>query len=189
MFDVINLIFAAGVAVSGINLYSSADTRIADTRESVQAVTFHREFYRSDSHCEFRGVMVPFVRDWDIVRSNAESGVEAVQKAEPDETAGQAFLINEKICDGQSQALMRGDDLWRLREGGTLYRKKSITATDLLTTAKDQQPKWLIQVLDRLARLAPNDPVAAKFLATSKEEIAQLRGVAGGSTLPLQANN
>lgn len=189
MFDFANLLFTVGVVISQVQLYSSHDYKPPVERDAVVAVSMHREWYRSDGSgkCEFKGVMVPFVRDWDVIQ-NRDGMDEVVQKADPESTAGMAFLVNEKVCEGkETEKLMRGGDKYRLVAGGNFYKKHTVMATDLLTTPQNQQPQWLIQVLDRLERIAPNDPVAAEFLKTSAREVAFVRGLADGSIVPQPA--
>jgi len=189
MFDFASLIFTIGVVVSQVQLYSSHDYKPPADQDGVVAVTLHREWYRADGSgkCEFKGVMVPFVRDWDVVQ-NRDGMDEVVQRAEPGKIAGMAFLVNEKVCEGaEPEKLMRGGEKYRLVAGGNFYKKHTVMASDLLTSPKEQQPRWLIQVFDRLERLAPTDPVAAQFLQVSAREIAFIRGLADGSIVPKDA--
>lgn len=186
MFDIINLVFAAGVVISQVQLYSSEDYKAPPQREGIVSVSMHREFYREDGQgkCEFKGVMVPFVRDWDDIRPMGD-GQEMVLKADPETTAGMVFLVNQKVCEGkETEILFRAGDKYRLTEGNNFFKKHSLMATDMLATSKDQQPKWLIQALDRVERLAPTNPTAAQFLETSKNEIAFVRGIADGTVVP-----
>jgi len=183
----LDLIFAAGVVMSGVTLYANDDYKAPAQRDGVQAVSLHREFYREDGRgkCEFKGVMVPFVRDWEEVRRTGEANDEMTLEAKPNATAGAAFLINQRVCEGKApEVLLRGGDKYGLTEGRNFYEKHSVIATDLMTTPQEQQPKWLIQVLDRLERLASTDKAAATFLAVSQQEIAFVRGVVDGSIVP-----
>lgn len=186
MFDIFNLVFAAGVVISQVQLYSSEDYKAPPQRESIIAVSMHREFYRDDGQgkCEFKGVMVPFVRDWDDIRPMGD-GQEMVLKADPDTTAGMVFLVNQKVCEGkETEILFRAGDKYRLTEGNNFFKKHTVMASDMLSTPKEQQPKWMIQALDRVERLAKTDPTAAQFVATSKKEIAFVRGIVDGSVAP-----
>lgn len=187
MFGVLDLIFATGIAASGVSLYASEDYK--PLPDAPVAVSFHREFYRDDANCEFKGVMVPFVRDWDEVRTMGDGDHEVVQKADPSTVAGQAFLITQKVCEGKaSEAILRGGDKYRLTHEGNLYRKHVLVAADLLTTPKEQQPKWLGQVLTKLEGIASTNEVAAKFLETSQQEITQVRAIIDGPAVQ-QATN
>ncbi|RYE41429.1 MAG: hypothetical protein EOP24_36950 [Hyphomicrobiales bacterium] len=181
MFDILNLVFAAGVVASNVALYSSNDYKAPAAREGIVAVSLHREFYREDGQgkCEFTGVMVPFVRDWDEVRTAGDGDHETVLPADPNTTAGMAFLVNQRICEGKEpEQIFRAGDKYRLKEGGNFYKKHVVMASDMLSTPPEQRPKWLPQVLDRLTRLAANDEAAAQFLRTSQLEIAKLRSQA-----------
>lgn len=186
MFDFANLIFVVGVVASQVQLYSSHDYKPPAEQDGVVAVSLHREWYREDGSgkCEFEGVMVPFVRDW-AVAERRDGFDEVTQPAEPDKIAGMAFLVNKKVCAGkETELLLRGGDKYRLVAGGNFYRKHTVMATDLLTTPREKQPRWLIQVFDRLERLAPTDAIAADFLASSSREVAFVRGLADGSIVP-----
>lgn len=183
MFDILNLVFATGVVASSVQLYSSDDYKAPAQREGIIAISLHREFYRDDGQgkCEFKGVMVPFVRDWDEVRTGGDSGHETVIHADPDTTAGMAVLVNERICEGKEpEVILRGGDKYRLTEGGNFYKKHVVMATDLPSTPQEQRPRWVAQVLERIARLAASDEVAARFLRVSEKEIVALQ--AGAST-------
>lgn len=186
MFDFASLLFTVGVVASQVQLYASHDYKPPVGRDGVVAVSLHREWYRGDGSgkCEFAGVMVPFVRDWSVVEQR-DGFDEVTQPAAPDEIAGMAFLVNKKVCDGkETELLLRGGDKYRLVAGGNFYKKHTVMATDLLTTPREKQPRWLIQVLGRLERLASTDAVAADFLATSGREMAFVRGLADGSIVP-----
>jgi hypothetical protein len=103
---------------------------------------------------------------------------EVVQKGDTSKVAGQAFLITQKVCEGKApEAILRGGDKCRLTHEGNLYRKHVLVATDLLTTPKDQQPKWMGQVLAKLDGMAASNDVAAKFLETSQHKLGLVRAL------------
>lgn len=191
MLDILNLVFAAGIVASSTQLYSSHDYKPPVEREGIVAVSLHREFYREDGQgkCEFKGVMVPFVHDWDEVRTGGEGGDEILRPADPDSIAGMAFLVNQKICEGKDpEVILRGGDKYRLTAGGNFYRKHVVMASDMLSTPLEQRPKWLRQVLDRVTRLAITDETAAQFVRVSEKEILLLQSAEGENSVADEAS-
>jgi hypothetical protein len=162
--NVLNGLFLAGVIASNITLYSDADyIRVEQNnhRETVTAISMHREWWRDDSKCRFAGVMVPFVRDWPLTIRHGDT--ETISPPEPDKTAGQAFIINRKVCPGKAdEAMFRVADSWR--NSGRLLEKHHFAFEDLHGMPEDQRPKWLPQVLARIERVAQHDEDARAFL-------------------------
>ncbi|MCG9082359.1 hypothetical protein [Laribacter hongkongensis] len=166
MLDVLNILnglFLIGVVASDITLYSDADYihNEPENRDIVTAISMHREWWRDDSKCKYQGVMVPFVRDWPVVIKHKD--FETVNPPEPNKTAGQAFIINRKVCPGKpDEAMFRVADGWR--NSGRLLEKWHFAAQDLYGMREEYRPKWLPQVLARIERVAQHDAQAKAFL-------------------------
>jgi hypothetical protein len=186
MFDALNLLnslFLAGVMASNITLYSDGDYQFlssVEDRDAVTAITLHREWWRKDSKCKYLGVMVPFVRDWPETINHGET--ETVNPPEPDKTAGQAFIINRKVCPGQpDEAMFRVADIWR--HSGRFLKKHHFAAQDLYGMREEYRPKWLAQVLARIERVAQRDEQAKLFLHfTASAAAAQAAEAANGAS-------
>lgn len=171
LLDVLNVIWATTHVMTQITLLPDQYFPYPVEREGITAMSFHREFWRSDSDCSFKGVMVPFTRDWDEEVDNIYS--KSVIPAEPDKTAGHAFLVNKKVCPGKEpEDIFRVDSTTRVRierVRQTHVHDRTIAAFDLTAMRQDQQPKWFAQVMSRIERLAAADnPVAKNFLAELK---------------------
>lgn len=163
MLDILNGLFLAGVMISNITLYSDADFIRPEqgNRDTVTAISMHREWWRDDSKCRFLGVMVPFVRDWP--ETVKQGDFETIDPPQPDKTAGQAFIINRKVCPGQpDEAMFRVAEGWR--NPGKLLEKHHFAAQDLHGMPEASRPKWLPQVLSRIERVAQYDEQAKAFL-------------------------
>ncbi|AOZ08606.1 hypothetical protein [Cupriavidus malaysiensis] len=166
MLDVLNIlngVFLVGVVASNITLYADADFIHADqdTLDTATAISLHREWWRDDSQCRFLGLMVPFARDWPETQKYGD--IETVNPPAPDKIAGQAFLINRKVCPGKAdEAIFRVADRWR--SAGKLLEKHHFGAEDLSGMREEYRPKWLPQVLARIERLAQRDKEARAFL-------------------------
>ncbi|KWA83997.1 hypothetical protein WL29_21775 [Burkholderia ubonensis] len=166
MLDILNGLFLAATLLSNITLYSDEDYRFPEQRETVTAVSTHREWWREDGNgkCKYTGVMVPFVRDWEQVVKQGE--LETVLPPEPDKTVGQAFIINRKVCGDKVEPVFRTAEIQRTFSG-FLY-KHSIAAFDVTEMRPDQRPRWLEQVLRRVERVAAHDEQAKAFLEFNK---------------------
>lgn len=166
MFEFFNGVFIAATLLSNIMLYSDQDYPFADERESVVAVSMHREFWRDDGNgkCKYTGLMVPYVRDWEETVKHGE--IETVLPPEPNKTAGHAFIINKKVCGDKVEPVFRTGIVMRT-SGGFLY-KHSFAAFDVTEMKVEDRPKWLAQVLFRIDRVAASDAQAKAFIEFNK---------------------
>ncbi len=178
--SIFQLVGALFVAVSGINLYWSDTYDMGHEIEAAMPVSLERESWRDDANCKFKGIMVPFVRDWELHETNAESGEERVSEARPDRMAGVGVILNEKVCDGKSVPIMRAVDSYITHSQGLLHKGAGTVVSNLWQTPKQEQPRWLIQVLDRIEHLSPSNADAARFLEAYPVQLAQLRELVQG---------
>jgi len=167
MLDVLNILnglFLGSTMLANITLYSDADYEIQRTyeiRDVATLISAHREWWRDESKCKFIGLMVPYARDWPETIRNGE--IETVLPPEPDKVAGQAFIINRKVCPGKpDEAIFRGADRWR--NPGIFLEKHQITAEDLKGMKPQDRPKWFEQVMARIERVSRNDAQIREFL-------------------------
>lgn len=166
MLDVLNIlngVFLGSVMLSNITLYSDTDYEVQRTyeiRDVATAVSTHREWWRDESKCKFIGLMVPYSRDWPETIRNGE--IETVLPPEPDKVAGQAFILNRKVCPNKpDEAILRVADKWR--NPGVFLEKHQLTAEDLASLRPEDRPKWLAQVLARISRVAQHDEQVKAF--------------------------
>jgi len=173
MLDILNIFFLAGTLLSNIVLYSDGDYPFPENRESVVTVSTHREWWRVDGNgkCKYTGVMVPFVRDWEQEITRGKDG-KTILPPEPDKTAGQAFIINQKVCGDKVEPIFRVAEIWAPK--GTLMEKHQFAAFDVIEMRPDQCPKWLEQVLHRIDRVATHEQGAKTFLLALKSASLKL---------------
>lgn len=177
MFDILNLIFLGATLVSNITLYSEGDYQFNTTlesRDSVTLVSTYREFWREDGEgkCAYKGLMVPYVRDWEEVIHSREGG-DTVLPPEPDKTAGQAFIIHRKECKGKDpEPVLRVAAI--KRTFGSYLKQHTIYAEDVLAMKPEDRPKWLGQVVSRIERVAQSDETAKAFLVETGPQLMQL---------------
>ncbi|ASU39107.1 hypothetical protein hmeg3_12970 [Herbaspirillum sp. meg3] len=164
VLSVLNGLFLGGTMLANITLYSDADYEVQKTyeiRDIATPISAHREWWRDESKCKFIGLMVPYARDWPEIIRNGE--IETVLPPEPDKVAGQAFIINRKVCPGKpDEAIFRGADKWR--NPGIFLEKHQITAEDLKGMKPQDRPKWFEQVMARIERVSSNDAQIREFL-------------------------
>ena len=167
MFEFFNGVFVAATLLSNIILYADVDYPFPAERDSVVAVSMHREFWREDGNgkCKYTGLMVPYVRNWEEVIKHGE--IETVLPPEPDKTAGHAFIINKKVCGDKVEPVFRTGLVMRT-SGGFLY-KHSFAAFDVTEMKVEDRPKWLGQVLARINRVAAGDAEAKAFVEFNKK--------------------
>lgn len=169
MFDFLNGVFLAAILLANIVLYSDQDFAFPAERDSVVAISMHREFWRSDGNgkCQYTGVMVPFTRDWPLTVKQGET--ELVLPHDPNRTVGHAFIINKKTCGGKTESVLRVGETNRV-SGGFLY-KHSFEAYDIFDMHQEDRPKWFAQVLARIERVAAKDMAAKAFIEFSKADL------------------
>lgn len=146
-------------------------------RDAVVAVSYHLDWFKSDSECKFTGLMVPFVRDWTVEVDNNYS--KTTIPAEPDVTAGHAFIINKKSCPGKEpEFVFRVDETsWvngKAKPGAIKWAARQ-TMLDFRSMREDQRPKWLNQVMERIDRVATTDNAAKDFLAFQSKGLEQMQ--------------
>ncbi len=177
MLGIFDLIFTGVMLLSSITLYSTDDYEFPTKLTAVVPVSGFREWWRSDGEgkCEYRGLMIPYTRDWEEVRQNGDA--EEVIPADSTRVAGHAFLYNQRVCKGkEAETLLRGGDFQRLY--GKFQRSLSIQVGDLLEAEKpDNIPNWFPQVYERIKLVAQTDPAAADFLKSSSADLEKVLAV------------
>lgn len=170
MFEIINLLYSGFLLVANINMYSVAEYPTMDTpetRDSVVAVSFYREWWRADGEgkCTYEGIKVPYVRDWSI--TTRIRGEEHVIPPEPNKTAGDAILINRRVCKGKSPEAMLylGEPP---RKWGKFIKNTLVHVGDTKDMKSEHFPKWYNQVIQRVTRVAATDDTARQFLADTE---------------------
>lgn len=183
MFEFFNAVFLAATLLSNIVVYSDGDFPFPQERESAVAVSMHREFWRDDGNgkCKYTGIMVPYVRDWEEVVKHGD--IETVLPPEPNKTAGQAFIINKKVCGATIEPVFRTGAI--LSAKGSLLYKHSFAAFDVTEMKVEDRPKWLEQVLLRIERVAAHDKHANEFVRFNMT--ASFQKMPAGLALRLQS--
>lgn len=164
-------------AVPELVLITDENYSFPAERDAVVAVSYHLDWYKSDSECKFTGLMVPFSRDWTVEVDNTYS--KSVVAAEPDVTAGHAFVINKKSCPGKEpEFVFRVDETsWvngKAKPGALKWAARQ-TMLDFRSMREDQRPKWFKQVMARIERVAASDQAAKDFLAFQSIGLEQMK--------------
>ncbi len=174
MLDILNLVLLAATMVSNITLYSDEAYPIAEPLDSVTAVSLHREFWREDGNgkCKYTGLMVPFARDWEEEVSNG-AAMPNVRPPEPNKVAGQAFIIDRKVCGEKVEPVLRAGFIYST--SGSLRYKHTVQVYDVNEMKKPhERPKWLEQVLRRVERTAYNNSASRDFVVRLKANTEKL---------------
>jgi hypothetical protein len=170
MLLLLDLIHLGVVLASNIMLIHPQEFDFPTQRDAVVEVKLHREGWRSDGKgkCHYTGVMVPFVRDWELSVPHGD-GENRILPPEPDKTAGHAFLVTRKFCkDKEPETILRAGQVNRVKPIG--QGAKGFPAHDMLVEKPEQYPQWLGQVVARIERVAQHDPKAQAFLDSGVEQ-------------------
>ncbi|MFM0080094.1 hypothetical protein P0D72_14605 [Paraburkholderia sediminicola] len=115
----------------------------------------HREQWRDANKCRYVCVMMPFVRDWPQTIKHCD-----IMTALPTATRRDGrptFFLKRKVCSGvPAEPMFRVKDIYR-NYRGILYKHHS-AARDLYDMPEEFRPKWLPQLMRRIARLDKHDP-------------------------------
>jgi hypothetical protein len=170
MLLLLDLIYLGAILASNIMLIHPQEFDFPAQRDSVVEVQLHREWWRDDGKgkCHYTGVMVPFVRDWELSVPHGD-GDNRILPPEPDKTAGHAFLVTRKFCKGKEpETILRAGQVHRVKPEG--QSAKGFPAHDMLVEKPENYPKWLSQVVSRIERVAQHDPKAQAFLDSGVEQ-------------------
>ncbi|MEX3984321.1 hypothetical protein AB4Y45_35780 [Paraburkholderia sp. EG287A] len=192
MFDIIfgavNAIYLAGAVVGSVILWPDQMYdlhKTPDERDTVSVISFHPQWYKSDSKCRYTGVLVPYVRDWpETVRHGDQ---EEVIPPDLDHTAGHAIILDKKICPGQAdQQVFLVDEVQR--NIGRIAVAESFHFSDPAELRPEYRPKWMPQVLQRIQRVAEHDANAKQFFdelsAIQTERAEKAKEAAAASATP-----
>ncbi len=171
----------------GAYMWVQVDTTIPhqlDQVAPVQAATLKADAWilrsrTAEERCIYHGLIVPYEKLWEE-RSNPW-GVESVSPPEPGKIAELAYVFNKKVCDdGQSiePVLRVATGLYRTTMGDIMPQGVPLT-TYALSAAEEDHPKWLPQVLERIAQAADTNPAAKEFLQFTEESARKLAEAQG----------
>ncbi len=167
MLDLIaTLVFSATAAILQTQLYPVAAYEIAK-QPLVGAIEFKT---RPDDSCRYKGVAVPYARDWDEEILRGESS-KTVLAAEPDKIAGLAFIVYKKVCPGVPSESMLSTGSQNRSGLGFLRGVPPNASITVLSLAKEleNQPKWMPQVLTIITKAAEaGNASAIEFVAETK---------------------
>jgi len=170
MLLLLDLIHLGVVLASNIMLQHPQEFTFPAQRDAVVEVKLHREWWRADGKgkCYYTGVMVPFVRDWELSVPDGD-GENRILPPEPDKTAGHAFLVTRKFCEGKAtETILRAGFIHRVKPHGGGVQQ--FAAFDMLVEKPEHYPQWLGQVVARVERVAQHDPNAQAFLDSGVEQ-------------------
>lgn len=175
MLNLLNFIFLTGTMLADIVLASDQDYKIPEQRDSVFAVSMHREWWREDGNgkCKYIGYAMPIVRDWEIVE--VRDGMEIHTPPNLEDTYGLAIVFDKKVCEGKPvEKIFRTGTKERAREGMTIYRKTTTHAQDYYSAREDIRAKWVPQVLERLERMGTTSPEAKAALTAIQDSMTSV---------------
>jgi hypothetical protein len=167
MFDIIfgavNTLYLAGAVIGSVILWPDQMYDLHKTpedRDTVTVISFHPQWYKSDSKCHYTGVLVPYVRDWPETIKRGEE--EEVLPPDLDHTAGHAVILDKKTCPGQpDQQVLLIDEVQR--NIGRIAVAESFHFSDPAELRPEYRPKWMPQVLQRIQHVAEHDTTAKQF--------------------------
>jgi hypothetical protein len=163
IFNFANAIYLAGAVIGNVILWPDQMYDLhkrPDERDTVSVISFHPQWYKSDSKCRYTGVLVPYVRDWPETIKHGDQ--EQVIPPDLDHTAGHAIILDKKICPGQAdQRVFLVDEVQR--NIGRIAEAESFHFSDPAELRPEYRPKWMPQVLQRIQRVAEHDANAKQF--------------------------
>lgn len=166
-----------------LTLFASDSYYYPKERDAVVAIEGVRSRMMDDGKgkCVFKGILVPFTRDWD--ETKVEHGETKVIPATPDETAAYATLINEKVCVNMEPVKMFSIGIYHKNLLSRLPDGQSFIVYDLYQMKTNNTPRWFSQVLDRIERVAKTDGVAKAFVTTSSIQFSDARILLSGGEI------
>ncbi|MDR3409529.1 MAG: hypothetical protein P4L87_01050 [Formivibrio sp.] len=175
MFNLINLLYLGFVVAAQITVYSDGDYPLPADKDAVVEISTHREWWRDDSDCKYTGLLVPYVRDWELVQyDNDTREIKARFPPDLEHVIGRAFVINKKICKGkEAEPILRVGEREFIFAKGGLKRGHSFTLSDVFGMKEDERPKWFNQVFKRIERVAEYDPKAKEFMTYTSQALAK----------------
>lgn len=166
-----------------LTLFASGSYYYPKERDAVVAIEGSRSRMMDDGKgkCVFKGILVPFARDWE--ESKVERGETKIVPAAPEETAAYATLINEKICSNMAPVKMFSIGVYHKNLMRRLPDGQSFIVYDLYQMKTENAPRWFSQVLDRIERVAKTDAVAKAFVTSSNKQFADARNLLSGGVV------
>jgi hypothetical protein len=161
--DVANALSLAGAVVGSVILWPDQMYDLHKTpaeRDVISVISFHPQWYKSDSKCRYTGVLVPYVRDWPETVKHGDQ--EEVIPPALDHTAGHAIILDKKICPAQAdQSVFLVDEVQR--NVGRIAAGESFHFSDPTELRPEDRPRWMPQVLQRIQRVAGHDANVRQF--------------------------
>jgi len=113
--------------------------------------------------CNTRGVVVDYVRDWDVIDENTG---QVVFKADPTKIHEQVILMYNLTCKGESkQKVLLFDERHQVfRKPVKLWLNEEIRGSDYFKLHDSIKPRWMEQVIKTIQEEAPINPAAQDFL-------------------------
>lgn len=187
LLDILATIFQYGVVYAVQPAFVIVNQVQVDLPEvgEVRQVEFKRLRQVDDPSCVFKGVMVPYARDWDEVTETAYG--QQVRKAAPDDVGGYAIVLDKKVCDTSVEKVAYVDSYF----GGIFGRMTAglqRDANDLSVLHGEARPRWLEQVARYLDEKGYPDEAAAARVHPSPETIAKQQGVEPVKAAPVDAS-
>jgi len=180
MFDLLNLLFSAGSVAGkamGITLFALSDVGLPQQLGQVAPIEMSSAAYVSirvrpkteEERCRYSGVVVPYEQLWE--ERVTSFGVDSVVPPQPGKIAAYAVIINRKDCEARPpEAMFRVATHRRtMFNGDVLGEGAQYVVLELGRMPQDSRPKWVPQVLEKLALAAKTDPMAAEFLRFTEE--------------------
>lgn len=192
MFDAIDLLFKIGIAAGkalGITLFTLADVNLPQQLDQIASVEMSSAAYvairvrpkTEEEQCRYSGVVVPYEQLWE--ERTTSFGIETVTPPQPGKIAAYAIIINRKDCEGrQPEAMFRVATHRRtMFNSGTLGEGASYVVLQLGSLPESARPKWVPQVVEKLAEAAKSDPIAKDFVRFIEESVKAAAEAKAGS--------
>lgn len=185
--DLIFLIFHTFASIVQVAVVSDDNYYGPQELKGVAAISMHKQGYFADD-CKFTGLMVPYAKTWDTESKNQDTGaITAIQDAAPAEIEAYAIVVNQRTCKGVTEPvfMFTEKNLGIFKEGyNRLVKNRGMMLTELASVPKDDQPKWLPQVMARIDEAAASDPTAKAFVEFNRSAVEAAKAKAAQASAP-----
>jgi len=118
-------------------------------------------------HCDAKGVVVDYARDWDVL--DEETGRIAFE-ADPTKIYGQAIILYNLACRKKpvQSVLLIDERRPTVRKSLKIRLNEEVRGSDYFSRSDSMKPKWMAQVIKTIQDEAATNPAAREFLAHVK---------------------
>lgn len=160
MLEIANLFLLGAYVFGDMNLLGD-DRTVKVEPGQVAEVSFHREWWRDDSECSYRGILTTYERTWE--ETIKTGGSEMVLPPEPGKPI-HVVVVNKRVCPGKEPEPMFSVSTHQF---GAVCYKCTLHVSPVKSEA--DAPKWWPQVKERIIAAAETNPEAKAFWEFSQK--------------------